>query len=272
MWQTENGTRALCVSIHDVAPATWPLCLKLADAIREVAPIPVTWLVVPQFHGDTQRSLGVEAQLDYFLAEGHELALHGYQHQDNRPTSGGLRARFLRRVYTQSEGEFSALDEAEARRLLALGSEWFLRRGWPAGGFVAPAWLLSQPAWRVLKQSRFSYTTTFARFHSLPTGESVYSPSLVYTARNRTGRFFSPPAASLLAGMLSNAPLVRLSLHPRDALYPRLIRHAQGLIERLLETREPMTKLAFRREYFSPSLTALPRQTRPAAGHRGETA
>jgi predicted deacetylase len=254
----DQPLRALCVSIHDVAPATWPLCLRLIDALREVDLFPVTWLVVPCFHGDARRSLGVEAQLDYFLSEGHELALHGFTHADRRPAATGLRARFLRHVYTQSEGEFSAVDADEARRLLARGTQWFLRRGWPANGFVAPAWLLSKPAWQVLRASRFAYTTTYARFYSLPTGASVLSPSLVYTARNRAGRLFSPPAASTLAALLAGAPLVRLSLHPRDALHPHLVLHAQRLVEKLLAARTPMTKHAFRRAWFPTQAQSLP--------------
>lgn len=250
--------RALCVSIHDVAPATWPLCLKLIEALREVDLFPVTWLVVPCFHGDTRRSLGVEAQLDYFLSEGHELALHGFTHADRRPPATGWGERFRRHVYTQSEGEFSALDADEARQLLARGAEWFLRRGWPATGFVAPAWLLSKPAWQVLRSSRFAYTTTYARFHSLRTGQSVFSPSLVYTARNRAGRALSPPAASALSGVLAHAPLVRLGLHPRDALHPRLVLHAQRLVEKLLTSRTPMTKQAFQRTYFRARTQDVP--------------
>ena len=45
-----EAPHALCVSIHDVAPATWELCAKLFDAIRDVADIPVTLLVVPAYH------------------------------------------------------------------------------------------------------------------------------------------------------------------------------------------------------------------------------
>ena len=253
---------ALCVSIHDVAPATWPLCLKLAESVRAVAPIPLTWLVVPHYHGDSTRSLAVEAQLDFFRSEGHELALHGYTHRDDRPSEGGLRERFLRRVYTQAEGEFSALSASDAAQRLMLGAEWFTRRGWPLGGFVPPAWLLSEEAWQVLRASPFQYTTTYSHFHSLPTGQALRSPSLVYTARNRLGRWLSPRAASMLARSLAPAPLLRLSLHPRDALYPRLLRHAQRLIERFLLEREPMTKLAFSRHYFGvrPALAPRPNE------------
>ena len=42
--------RALCVSIHDVAPATWTDCRRVIAAVHAVAPIPLTLLVVPTFY------------------------------------------------------------------------------------------------------------------------------------------------------------------------------------------------------------------------------
>ena len=46
-----NETRRfLCVSVHDVAPHTWPECEYLLQSIRQAAPIPVTLLVVPAYH------------------------------------------------------------------------------------------------------------------------------------------------------------------------------------------------------------------------------
>lgn len=242
--------RALCVSIHDVAPATWPLCLRLEQAMRSVAPLPLTWLVVPRFHGDAARSPAMEARLGELASQCDELALHGYTHLDTAPPGASVRARYLRGVYTKSEGEFAALDATGAADRLALGLAWFRERGWHAHGFVPPAWLLGEGAWSALRASPLAYTTTYARFHSLATGGSVLSPSLVYTARNRTGRVLSPPCMDVLAGALARAPLVRLSLHPADARYPRLLRHAQRLAERLLATREPMTKAEFNRKYF----------------------
>ena len=38
--------RTLCVSIHDVAPATWPDCQRVIAAVHAVAPIPLTLLVL----------------------------------------------------------------------------------------------------------------------------------------------------------------------------------------------------------------------------------
>ena len=286
-----SGLRALCVSIHDVAPATWDECARIAAAIREVADIPLTWLVVPHYHragGDQAR---MEAGLERALAAGDELALHGFTHLDTAPGGSGLRERFLRGTYS-IEGEFAALGAAEAARRIGLGLDWFAERGWPVRGFVPPAWLMGEGAWEALRSFDFDYTTTFRRFHLLrhpgtgaapeeppaatgmfmppfaerslrvpparsamsspspspsltPMPPSLLSPSLVYAARNRSGRMASPLLADLLAFALAGQPLVRLGLHPPDVRYPRLLRHAQATVERLLATRTALTKAAF---------------------------
>ncbi|GAB3471671.1 DUF2334 domain-containing protein [Massilia terrae] len=245
----------LCVSIHDVAPATWDGCERLARAIRDVADIPLTWLVVPRYHDHAVRSSAMEARLTELLARGHELALHGYTHLDPEPVRGSLGKRFWRSVYTTREGEFSALAEEEARRRIRLGLDWFAARGWPVSGFVPPAWLLGEGAWRALRSFAFDYTTTFTRFHLLREGGSVFAPSMVYTARNRAGRVFSPLAVDALAPLLARAPLMRLSLHPPDARHPRLLLHAQRTIERLLAHRSAVTKTACARA-LAGSLTS----------------
>lgn len=238
----------LCVSIHDVAPATWPDCLRIVQAVREVADIPLTWLVVPHYHFRPERSPAMEACLDVVVERGDELALHGYSHLDTEANGGGLAKRFLRTVYTRKEGEFAALAEAEAQRRLELGLAWFAERGWPTHGFVPPAWLLGKGSWSALRASRFAYTTTFSHFHCLrdsdgnPIRHSLRSPSLVYAARNRGGRLLSPRVADVTARMLEKSPLVRFSLHPPDGRYPELVRHMQRTLERLLAQREAVTK------------------------------
>jgi predicted deacetylase len=257
--------RYLCVSIHDVAPATWAACEQLVRAIREVADIPLTWLVVPRYHGRDDPGAAMEAGLSDLVARGHELALHGYTHLDTEPVRGNPISRFLRSVYTTREGEFSALPQDEARRRIRLGLDWFAARGWTASGFVAPAWLLGGEAWQAVRDAGFDYTTTFSRFHLLRGGCSVFSPSLVYAARNRAGRFLSPLAAGAGATLLARAPVVRLSLHPADARHPRLLRHAQHLVERLLAQRSAVTKAACARSLTSKVPSSLPGSIQ---GHR----
>lgn len=245
----------LCVSIHDVAPDTWEECARLARAMRRDADIRLTWLVVPRFHdrpGDARNGVderAMRAGLDAALERGDELALHGYTHLDDAPVRAGPIGALVRTVYTEREGEFAAIDEAEARRRIELGLAWFRARGWPVSGFVAPAWLLGEQAWHAVHAFPFLYTTTFTHFHLLQQKREVFSPSLVYAARNKGGRALSPVAASTTAYLLKDAPLVRFSLHPRDAHYPALVRHAQHLIARLLESRMPLTKAAFAQAY-----------------------
>lgn len=241
--------RALCVAIHDVAPENWADCARLAEAVRAVADIPLSWLVVPRFHGSVARSADVDHALGAMLARGHELVLHGYTHRDMDPIGPGLYQRFLRTVYTEGEGEFSAIGAAGARRKIEQGLAWFRARGWPVSGFVAPAWLLGRDAWPVLSEFPFAYTTTISHLHLLRPHRALLAPSLVYTARNRTGRLLSPALAGTLAALLQPAPLVRLALHPRDARHPALLRHAQRLVERLLDSRAALTKAAFVRAY-----------------------
>jgi predicted deacetylase len=246
--------KTLCVSIHDVAPDTWADCMRLREAVRAVANIPLTWLVVPHYHGRAPAAPAMERALDGMLAQGHELALHGYTHLDSAPPRADLRSRFLRTVYTEREGEFAAIGEAEARQRILLGLAWFAERGWPVRGFVPPAWLMGEAAWRVLREFAFEYTTTMGHFHLLQAHRALFAPSLVYTARNAGGRLLSPCMAGAMASLLARAPLVRLSLHPRDARYPALMRHAQQLVERLLAERQPRTKADFASE-FAATLT-----------------
>jgi predicted deacetylase len=123
-------------------------------------------------------------------------------------------------------------------------------------GFVPPAWLRGEGAWRALRTFPFDYTTTMTHFHLLRPQQSLLAPSLVYTARNQAGRLLSPPAAGLMAAAMRPAPLVRLSLHPRDAQFPALLRHAQHLVERLLAERCPRTKAQFATLLVDAALTS----------------
>ncbi len=259
----------LCVSLHDVAPATWQDCQRLLDAIRAVADIPLTLLVVPRYHGRETESIPYERMLGNLLARGHELALHGYTHLDCAPMSPSPGSHFLRTVYTQREGEFAALDAARASRLLELGLAWFARHDWPVQGFVAPAWLLSKGTWDALRGYPFKYTTTMRYFYTLPQRQSLFAPSLVYASRNAVGRTLSPRVATALASMMQSAPLVRLGLHPRDARYPRLVRHCQQLLERLLVSRHPLTKESLLQQWQGGS-PASDRHPAPPAGILGD--
>jgi predicted deacetylase len=215
-------------------------------AVQVVASIPMTLLVVPHWHRIKQpESHDFFSALERLQSQGCELALHGYTHLDEGPPPRHLLARFQRQVVTRSEGEFAGLGLEAARARLQAGIDWFGQRGWPLAGFVAPAWMMSGPAFGALSEFKFLYATRYREMVLLPDYLALHSPALVYTARNTVGDALVRAAVGLLAARLVEAPLVRLALHPADAHHPVTLQHAQKLIAALLREREPMTKAEF---------------------------
>ncbi len=236
--------RALCIAIHDVAPATWALCRQLADMIAEIDPAaPLTLLVVPNFHDGGEAAPA--AYIDWLharVARGDEIALHGYTHRDEAAARARGTQRLIRRVYTSGEGEFAALSHADALRRVARGRLWCAANGLEVRGFVAPAWLLGRDAWRAVCEFDFHYTTTLTRFFALRSGRSVYAPSIAYSTRSGARRLLSRLGTRTLAASSGSAPLLRVGLHPVDARYADIKRDARRLLEMLCGVRVPVTK------------------------------
>lgn len=234
----------VCVSLHDVAPATWSRCETLLAALAQVAPVPRTLLVVPDYH---RRGDGLppwyHAALAAQVKAGAELALHGLFHLDDAPAPTSLRDWLRRRVLTCGEGEFAALVHDVAVARLRAGAAWFRDAGWPLYGFIAPAWLLGSSAWQALDQSALTYTTTRTHFHLLHPRRTVAAPCIVYSTRSRWRLGLSLARNARLTH--HDAPLVRLALHPDDALHPAVVHQAQQLLEKLLQERVAMTKIGF---------------------------
>jgi uncharacterized protein len=242
----DTPLRALCVSIHDVAPDTWSRCRLLLQAIHAVANIPVTLLAVPNYHRHNNYTYSqFDRLLEKRLSLGDELALHGYSHLDEGMAPANLWNKFVRKIYTQGEAEFYAIDTDEARRRLNLGIDWFDRNHWPITGFVAPAWLLGKGSWQALKEFPFRYTTTMRQFHVLPQHAAIRSPSLVYGARNFCCKQLSFARNAILNHSLQDVPILRIGLHPNDVLHPDIVKNVQQLLEQFLEHRIAMTKISF---------------------------
>ena len=227
------------------------MCERLLAGVRAVADIPLTLLVVPDYHHlPGADDAGFRALLNERLTHGDELALHGYCHLDEGPPVQGIAERCKRRFLTLGEGEFAALDVAQATLRLNAGLDWFALRGWQPQGFIAPAWLLSTGSWTALRSfPAFTYTSSLRNFYLLPQQQALLSPSLVYSARNRAGRWLSCRWNTMLVREIVRLPLVRLGLHPLDAQYPALLAHYQGLLTQLLKTHQPMTKADFAKKW-----------------------
>ncbi len=236
--------RYVTVVLHDVAPASWPACLRVLARLQTLAQqagvvLPVSLLVVPQMHGQAATPHFVR-WLRRLARSGHELVLHGWTHRDEAPAAGGLRDRALRRWYTAGEGEFAALQQQEAAQRLAWGSAWAAAARLPMPGFVAPAWLLSPPALDAVAAAGFGYTCTLTQIVRLPQREALHARSLVFSTRSGWRRVLSVAWNTLLGAWQRKAPLLRLELHPADADHAAVCRCWTALLKRALRERQPL--------------------------------
>jgi uncharacterized protein len=253
-----SGPGYLTVVIHDAAASTWSACARLKAAIAEVTDMPVTWLVVPRYHGK-RPTRAFRAAMDDALATGDELALHGYYHLDTEPCDGAF-ARARRHWYTAGEGEFSSLSGPQAEARLRAGIDFFRSNGWPVSelGFVAPAWLLSRAADKAVQNGAFAYTSTVWEILDLRTTTRHFSPSLAYSTRSWWRRKVSCAYNPVVNAANRHGKLLRLELHPNDADDPAIKNSWQKILRNAMLRRIPLTTGQYvqqMRSGFSAGLT-----------------
>ncbi|EKT4466061.1 DUF2334 domain-containing protein [Pseudomonas putida] len=239
--------RSLMLVLHDVAPETWPDYQPFVQAVDQLGGVPMTWLVVPDFHhrNALARSPTFCRLLERRLAQGDELALHGYFHTDDAPAPRSPGEFFMRRVYTH-EGEFYGLDEADALLRLEAGLEVFHRHAWPVAGFVAPAWLMSEGTRQALRRLPLRYTSTPRHLYRLPEFTAINAPGLVWSARSAWRRGLSRMVCDWQCQRWREADTLRLGLHPVDMRHRSSRDYWLRTLHTLLEQgRQPLTKSAW---------------------------
>jgi predicted deacetylase len=252
-------TPSVLLVLHDVAPQTWPDYQPFVAAVDAMGLIPITWLVVPDFHKKNPIASNVQFQhlLHQRLSRGDELALHGYYHCDDQPAPRTPRDYFMRRVYTW-EGEFYSLDAPQALARLRAGVELFAHLDWPLHGFVAPAWLMSEGTRQALRQLPLEYTSDPQHLYRLPDFTAVDAPGLVWSARSPLRRKLSKWVSDHRQTQLRDAATIRLGLHPVDMRHDSSRTYWLQTLTHLIEQgRQPMTKSAW--------LARQSRTLRPAA-------
>jgi predicted deacetylase len=238
--------RSVAITVHDVAPATLPACRALLAMLDDVGASPLTLLVVPHYHyrSDALREPAFLRAMEARLARGDELALHGLFHLDDAPSPRDARGWFERRLLTRREGEFAALDEDAAAWRIRRGVAFFRSLDWPLAGFVPPAWLMSPGARRALScaEHPFEYTTTRSGIYRLPDWRFERTANLCYSPDSALRRAVSACAIARESRRARGVALLRISLHPQDALVPVVMKHWRRLVVDALEEREPVTK------------------------------
>lgn len=237
--------KAVCLVLHDVAPSTWADYQPFVEAVDALGDVPMTWLVVPDFHRHDalDANPAFRRVLDARVARGDELALHGYYHDDQEPLPNNPRDWFMRRVYTH-EGEFYRLSREAALARLHAGLEMFQRYDWPVQGFVAPAWLMSEGARQALRELPLSYTSSPQHLYRLPDFSAIAAPGLVWSARSAWRRGLSKILSDQREQRWREASVIRLGLHPVDMRHRFSRDYWLHTLQRLLaEGRVPLTKI-----------------------------
>ncbi len=239
---------AFCVSVHDVSLPTWIDCQRLMHSMPVLNELPLTWLLVPdwhrrgqqQGHGALPSPVQFNEAISAMQAQGHELCLHGYTHLDEQPA--GLLDVWRRRALTRSEGEFAALDESAARERLQRGQRWLAAQGWHARGFVPPAWMINAQGIRAVRAAGFDYLGLYRGWCRLSDGKIIAAPTITYSTRHPAGDALWRWCQDLLRMNERRVPVLRLALHPADLRRPGNLAHAQQVIERWLSYRIPLTE------------------------------
>lgn len=244
----ESPARSVSVVLHDVSPATWPACAQLLAMIDACGDVPVTLLMVPDYHhrGGMGNDLPFARAIEARLARGDELALHGLYHLDDGAGPPRTPMQWImRRLYTASEGEFAALDAPTAERRIRAGLAQFEALDWPVAGFVAPAWLMSAGTRTALGRLPLRYTSSRRALYTLPQWYEYRCPSLVWSVRSAWRRGASLAFNALQVRRLRDVALLRLGLHPADAAYPAVVDLWRSLLLEALRTRQATTKAAW---------------------------
>lgn len=237
--------KAVCLVLHDVAPSTWADYQPFVEAVDALGDVPMTWLVVPDFHRHDalDANPAFRQVLDARVARGDELALHGYYHDDQEPMPNNPRDWFMRRVYTH-EGEFYRLSREAALARLHAGLDMFQRYDWPVHGFVAPAWLMSDGTRQALRELPLSYTSDPQHLYRLPDFSAIAAPGLVWSARSAWRRGLSKILSEQREQRWREASVIRLGLHPVDMRHRFSRDYWLHTLQRLLaEGRMPLTKI-----------------------------
>ncbi|WLG61238.1 polysaccharide deacetylase family protein [Pseudomonas sp. FP1762] len=237
--------KAVCLVLHDVAPSTWADYQPFVEAVDALGDVPMTWLVVPDFHRHDalDANPAFRRVLDARVARGDELALHGYYHDDQEPMPNTPRDWFMRRIYTH-EGEFYRLSREAALARLHAGLDMFQRYDWPVQGFVAPAWLMSDGTRQALRELPLSYTSDPQHLYRLPDFSAIDAPGLVWSARSAWRRGLSKIVSDQREQRWREASVIRLGLHPVDMRHRFSRDYWLHTLQRLLaEGRVPLTKI-----------------------------
>ena len=231
----EKRRPALVVSIHDVTPYFFPQLKQIGDRLQEVGIKAMALKVIPNYRGEVN-ILSSEPFLNWLRQlkdKGSEIVLHGFEHLRPNPSLHSLlrrRPSFL----TKGEDEFAAITSEEARQRLLLGGNILAAANLDYAGFTAPTWRVNRQTIQALKESGFSYLTTFSGLTDLRTGKRYFSPACGHQGIEpwlETMMSWGNRLAEIF--LFRCLPLIRIVFHPTGLDQPNFARSIR-LVRRLL--------------------------------------
>ena len=210
------------LSLHDVAPVHRERIARAEALFGELGVRRITYLLVPAFHGaepcdqDAEFVAWCRAPRPFAV----DWLLHGYHHRETPSAdaaSGDVGQRLKRRYMTGGEGEFLALPEEEAERLVGRGTEVFRRTlGRDPEGFVAPAWLFNDALGPALLRHGIGFHEDHGGVHALRPARFIPAPVITWATRTPLRKRTSIAGTPVLAALWRRKPLLRLAVHPHD--------------------------------------------------------
>jgi predicted deacetylase len=236
----------LLVSLHDVTPHYAPQIERIVGMLERLDLLGrTTMLLVPHFHHKARFDVdpAFAARVRDWADRGVEMALHGYFHLDETTHLNPIDAWKSRKL-TNREGEFLGLGYVEARRRIDDGMAMIEQAcGIAPDGFVAPAWLYSDDAWRAVRDAGFAWAEDRWAIRDFRSGRRL-APGLAVTFRVRDGvaSRTALPWANLAPRVFDRlrADAIRWAIHPADANSDALMATQERVLRRLCSQRNPM--------------------------------
>ncbi len=227
----------IIVSIHDITTESLNACKQIIARLEDAGVKGMSLLVIPEPR--EEMSLEDSKELLSWLKErkatGDEIVIHGLTHRSDRPRG------MLGNYYARGVAEFQTIDYDTSMNKIKKAMDMFLNAGFEPSGFVPPAWLISKDGGRAVADAGLYYTTHIG-IH-LPGGDFIFSPVIVFGARNFLTELFSSATARLTSHLIDlvRIPYARVALHPADIERPGLFGLALHIIEGMLDKRQPCT-------------------------------
>jgi predicted deacetylase len=227
------------VSVHDATPAH-EAALRSILALLTRHRVPRTSiLVVPDYHRgwDLRRHPGFVRWLEELEAAGHEIVLHGLEHEDPTPSAGTPWQRAMRRLYS-TEAEFYTLGYKDAMRRIHAGLDSLESLGFRPQGFVAPAWMHSGATLRAARDAGLRYVTTLDGLIDLQDRATVPARAVCFSSRSALRARVTTAYCALLARVTAHDPVVRIAIHPGDMSRPGIVACLDRILARTGAARE----------------------------------